>query len=180
MKKVYLLILPLLFLPLVARASDSFPSFPMAFYGTAKYDGQSLSAGSKIRAYCNSALKGEIVVTESGIYGYDNPTKSKLVIGSYSGCDKLIFKFINAGSTVENGGDSVISYNSGFVSGSTINFNLNFIKNTNPVVPPSGGGGGGGEDSIVTPSASKIGDSDGNGRVDIIDFALLMANWSIN
>ncbi len=181
MKKIYLLILPLLFLPLIVNASDAFPSFPMAFYGQVKYDGQVLSVGSKVRAYCNSDLKGEVIVQGSGAYGYSDPTKTKLVIGSYSGCNKLVFKFISTGSTTENGGDSVISYNSGFVSGSTIDLDLNFTKNVPPVIPPStGGGGGGGGGNITPPAAPIIGDSDGNGKVDIIDFALMMSNWGKN
>ena len=178
----------------------------MAFYGVAKYDNQSLLAGSKIRAYCNDELKGEIVLVEAGAYGYDNPTKTKLIIDSYSGCNKLIFKFVSAGSDIEKGGDSIVSYDGGFVSGKTIGLNLNFTKNATNTTPPvtgGGGGGGGGSTPIDNPindEKNKVGimdlalmmanwgktgsnlqaDLNNDGKVDIIDFALLMARWSLN
>lgn len=167
MKKLYLLILPLILLPLVVKASDSFPSFPMAFYGVAKYsDGEVLPVGSKVSANCNNVSIGQAIVQSDGVYGYDNPTKSKLVVNEYSGCTDLVFKFGNIESTIK--------HNSVFVSGSSIKLDLSFVKSTPPITQtPSPGGGGG----APTPATPVVGDINNDGKVNKYDFSLMMANW---
>ena len=66
----FLIIGFILLFPAVSLAQDSFPSFPMAFWGTATINGQPLSSGTKIKAFCSSDLIGEVTMLESGIYGY--------------------------------------------------------------------------------------------------------------
>ncbi len=132
--KIFLILLMLsLFLPFSVEASDPFPDFPMSFYGSATLNGSPLPVGSKVQAYTGLTLQGEVVLSEAGIYGYDDPTKMKLVVGTYEG--NLIFKYILNGSASQIG-CSILKYFDGFVSGSSISKNLAF-ENTSCVDPIS-------------------------------------------
>lgn len=152
--------LALIFTPIFSFAA--MPDFPMAFWGTATVDGAAIPSGSIIRVYDESTKVGEVVVQESGVYGYTEPTKQKLVVGSGEG--KLTFTIqatsINGG--VETGGTQAITY-SGFVSGETIEKNLDFDVEQEPVVGSGGGGGssssGGGSSrkKVETPTELVLG-----------------------
>lgn len=90
--KKFLIITIFIFFPFTVKAVDFFPSFPMSFYGEVTLNNVSLPVGTKIQAYNNGILKGEITIEEDGIYGYDNPIKNKLVTSEYSGA--LQFKYL--------------------------------------------------------------------------------------
>ena len=81
-KKISLFILIFLLVPVFAFAENQFPSFPMAFLGTATLNGQSLSSGTKIEAFCGNDLIGSVTMAENGIYGYADSTKNKLLVSS--------------------------------------------------------------------------------------------------
>ncbi|MEI6596926.1 MAG: hypothetical protein WCL13_01795 [bacterium] len=126
--KKFLIITIIFLFPFIVKAVDSFPSFPMSFYGRATLNSVSLPTGTKIQAYNNGVLKGEITIEEDGIYGYDNPIKNKLVTSEYSGT--LQFKYLPEDSVVALTGDNSVGYTGGFVSGKTEELNLSFIKNS--------------------------------------------------
>lgn len=117
----------LFLIPTLVLADEAFPAWPAAFYGTATLNGNKLPAGTKIQAFSASALKGEVVMVEDGIYGYNNPTKGKLVVGEYTG--GLSFKYVPAGMTSGLAGDSAVTYSSAFASGLSTQLDLMFTKN---------------------------------------------------
>ena len=112
-------------LPNIGMA-ETFPSFPMSFYGEAKLDNNNLLAGTKIQAYSNNILVGEVVMQEDGIYGYSNPTKSKLVIGEYGG-EELVFKYVlpNTSEVLTSGIPVVYQYD--FETGKAVKFDIHFM-----------------------------------------------------
>ena len=133
----------MVFVPNFAWGAESFPAFPMSFYGTAKLNNALLENGAKIRAYNGNDLLGEATIQENGIYGYNSSTKSRLLVWEFTG--DLLFKYVLAGSNEELTGDSNITYSGGFVSGAALSFDISFSKaEPTPPPAPSGGGGGGG------------------------------------
>jgi hypothetical protein len=228
----------------------------MAFWGTATLNGQPLSAGTKVQAYCGTDLVGEVVMQENGIYGYAESTKIKLLVSTCNG--DVLFKYLLVGtSTSLTGGEEIKNI---FATGTTVNKNLNFItiqpcnitngtgrqtwggsswgscvvqscnsnfhqesnsctSNTRSCSISNGagsqtwissawgecsiascnsgyhqsgntcianstgggeGGGGGGSPSTppTTPTTTKVGDTNGDGKIDKYDFSLMMANWN--
>jgi hypothetical protein len=143
MKKILYVIIVALILPVSALANDSFPSFPMSFYGDVKLNSVVLPVNSKIYVYSADELKGEIVINEQGVYGYDSPLKQKLLVGEYSGSE-IIFKYSLPGETVINSGNSVIKYSGAFEAGKTSNLNINFSAASASSGSVSGGSGGSG------------------------------------
>ncbi|MFA7285751.1 MAG: peptidoglycan-binding domain-containing protein [Candidatus Paceibacterota bacterium] len=105
-------------------ANTSFPSFPMAFYGTATINGENLEKDSKVQAYCNSDLIGEVKLTENGIYGYENASKSKLLASECTG--DILFKYIPKNLNTALIGAELNKYIEAFESGKVVNKNLNF------------------------------------------------------
>jgi hypothetical protein len=161
--------------------AESFPDFPMAFYGQATLNGSPMVSGYTIRAYYGSELGGEIKVKNNGVYGYTDLSKQRLVVKKGSGI--ITFKFVDLSGT-EKEGNASLSYPS-FVSGGTIEKNLPFI--TTVITSPSGGGGGGGGGSpapVVTVTANnplsaeaqKV-DTNNDGVVNVLEFVSLMTNW---
>ena len=191
-----LLILGLILSPALCLAQESFPSFPMAFWGNAEIDNELLSTGTMIKAYCDSNMIGEVIMMENGIYGYAEATKSKLLISSCNG--DILFKYLLLGEEQEQTGIDEIRYTEGFVSGTTVNKDLNFITLTDddnddddddaddtPDPPNNGGGGGGGGGSYnpppttpLIPTTTTKGDMNEDNKVNKYDFSLLMSNWS--
>ena len=113
-----------LLIPCFCLAEISFPDFPMAFWGNATLNGDSLSSGTTIKAYCDNNLVGEIVLVEDGIYGYNLATKNKLLILS---CDtKIVFKYLLAGESNVLMGITEVNYIDGFESGKVVEKDLNF------------------------------------------------------
>ena len=154
---INLAIVAVLLLPGLVLAAEDFPAFPMSFYGTANLNDTPLAAGTVIQVYNGDNLAGEVTITEAGIYGYDNPTKARLVVGEYTG--DLIFKYVPTGTNDPLTGDTAIAYTVGFATGEAIEKNLEFTKKpTTPPTPPTstsggGGGGGGGGSFDATPPA---------------------------
>lgn len=119
------LLIFLLILPFFGFAYDSFPDFPMAFWGSTTLNGEPLIAGTDIKAFCNSQLIGEITIAEDGIYGYIGTTQNKLLLSS---CDKnILFKYSPAGIQENLTGGFNVEYTEEFISGTTINKDLNFL-----------------------------------------------------
>lgn len=109
--------------------------------------------------YDGTLKVGEAIVQSSGVYGYTEPTKQKLVVGEAE--NELTFTIqtngINEG--VETKGVNPITHPS-FVSGDTVNKNLAFNTKTTTITPPTSGGGGGGGGSrkskVTTPAAEPL------------------------
>lgn len=123
MRIIKFLIVIILLIPASLKAQESFPDFPMSFYGQATFNNDPMPVGTKIQAYAGSSLKGQVTISEAGLYGYDNPTKIKLVVGDFTG--NLTFKYVLVNSVPESG-CSGQEYTSGFVSGNSILKNLSF------------------------------------------------------
>ena len=165
MKK--LAIIALFTIPFLSHAA--LPAFPMAFWGNATINGEDVPTGTVIRAYYGDTYAGQVVVNEAGVYGYNNPTKQKLLVSEGDG--EITFKFQRSGED-ETAGNSAITYPA-FASGETENKPLDF---TLPTPAPSGGSGGGGGGGITQPNVI-IGDANNDGKVDIFDFNRLMIQW---
>ena len=190
----YIVTLVILLIPMISMAEDSFPAFPMAFWGNVNINDASASVGTIVKAYYGSTFAGQVEVHENGIYGYTKSTKQKLLVSE--GAGQITFKFQTSAfnNGAETGGTVVVTHPS-FVSGETINKDLAFIFSVPAASPPpssggggggggSGGGGGGGggiaESPTPTPTTAKAGDVTGDGNIDILDFNLLMINWGSN
>ncbi len=123
-------------------AADNFPGFPMSFYGHASLDGQLLPSGYVIEAYAEELLVGSIVINEAGVYGYDKPTKEKLVVAPYSG--DITFMYRVSDLDEAQTGESVIVYQGGFNTGQSVSLNMPFTSTVvEPEEKPSPGGSGG-------------------------------------
>ncbi len=147
----------------------------MAFWGNISIDGSPATTGTLVRAYyATSTLAGEITVKESGIYGYNDSLKQKLIVSEGQGM--ITFKVvINGSETAGLIGQSEQLFSSGLTKQKDLAFKI-----TNTVVPPPVGGGGTG--GGITPTVIPIittnqTDANGDGKVNKYDFALLMANW---
>ena len=147
MKKLYIIFILLLFIIPVCSKAESFPDFPMSFWGKVYINNSLVSQGSKLRAYYGNTLGGEVIVCKNGVYGYTESSKQKLIIKSGEG--NIIFKLES--SAVNNGvefsGDTQIIYEK-FESGESINKDMYFTFS--PVVTSSGGGGGGSSSNYVS------------------------------
>jgi len=163
----------------------------MSFWGNVNIDNSPAPVGTIIRAYYStSTLAGEIIVKESGVYGYINSLEQKLLLSDGSGIITFKFQTSNKNNGLETVGLNIQSYDS-FSSGITINKDLNFKTETLTVAQPvssGGGGGGGGGGSISTivstttsTSTSLInkvkGDGNNDNRTDVFDFNLLMIDF---
>lgn len=141
MRKIFLL--AILLLPSVTFA-QSFPDFPMSFWGTVTVDGVNAPAGAVVRVYADTEKLGEAAVQAGGVYGYTEPMKQKLVVAEGEGALTFTIQATGINGGVETQGLTPITY-SGFDSGETVNKNLAFkITNTQPSSGGSSGGGGGG------------------------------------
>ena len=183
--KIFSLISIGLFLPVFAFAQT--PSLPHQFFGTVKFtDDVAVSNGMTVEAKINGSVVGGSV-TANGNYGY-NPN---LLIATDS-------QGVNAGKTVEFYINGIKANETAvFANGNSSQLNLTIPAPT-PTPTPSptpttgggdgdstsggGGGGGGGVITSSTPTlplsaaAQKV-DANKDGRVDVLDFVSLMANW---
>ncbi len=137
--------------PVAVSADNSFPTFPMAFWGNVTLNGNPAPIGTVVKAYYGSTLAGTATVTQSGVYGYTESTKQKLLVDE--GVGQLSFKVQSPvfGGGIETAGISLISY-TGFTSGLTVQKNLDFTLSSSR---SSGGGGGGGGGGYTSPSATS-------------------------
>ncbi len=167
----------------IAKA-ETFPNFPMAFWGNITINGSPAPIGTVIRAYYGAILAGQAIVQEPGIYGYTEATKQKLVVAEGTG--QITFKVqqnsLNGGNETE--GSDQQSYVV-FESAITKNIDFAFTLPIIPIVPSIQGGGGGATLApampIISTSSTAISKVDANrdGRINIFDFNLLMIQWGI-
>lgn len=156
-----LLSLALFLVPVVSFAS--IPDFPMAFWGSAMVDGVAAPSGSVIRVYDDSTKVGEVVIQDSGVYGYTEPTKQKLVVGSGAGELTFTIQAASINGGVETSGISALTY-AGFVSGETVEKDLDFDVTAEVVASSgggdsssSGGGGGSSKKKVTEPTGQVLG-----------------------
>jgi hypothetical protein len=152
-------LLSLLLVPLSAFAAV--PAFPMAFYGGATINGTVAPVGTIIKSYYGTTLAGQVTITETGTYGYNNPTKQQLLVSEGTGTIKFTVITPSINSAVETEGDAPQTH-SAFASGESMSKTLAFTW-TAPTPPPpppspptpapspspSGGGGGGNSVSVL-------------------------------
>ncbi|MBU4348038.1 hypothetical protein KJ671_00840 [Patescibacteria group bacterium] len=121
--------------------------------------------GTIIVAKVDGVEKGRITVKVAGMYGGSGALDEKLLVqGGLSSNDVVNFYM----------GDNVATQEVHFSSGIVRKLNLTFSEE----VTTTGGGGGGGGSSYVPPtSTGKMGDSNGDNKVDKYDFALMMSAW---
>ena len=195
----------ILFLLPSLTLAQSIPAFPMAFWGNVTINGSAAPVGTVVRAYYGSTLAGTVTVQDAGVYGYTAPTQQKLVIGEGSGAISFTVQSPSFNSGAETSGTTAITYPQ-FTSASTTDYDLAFTISVSAPPAPSGGGGGGGgvalpltTTSATTTASSVTGglatfttmmiewgqtganvaaDLNHDGKVDILDFTLLMINWT--
>jgi hypothetical protein len=160
-----------------AYALTGFPAFPMAFWGTVTINGDAAPVGSVVRTYYGSALAGTVTVSQSGIYGFTESTKQKLIAGEGTGQLSFTIQASSINSGAETSGTASVSYPA-FSSGVTIEKNLAFtVAVLSSGGSSSGGGGGGSGGGVVLGATIKKGDASGDGKVDILDFNSLLIQW---
>ncbi len=138
------LILAIFVFSFTSVASADFPDFPMAFWGDVTINGGAAPAGSVVRVYdSTNTLVGEVSLIESGVYGYTEPTKQKLVVGESVGPLQFSIKSSQVNGGVETRGSSQVTH-SEFISGETFKKDLAFTTTVPSASAGSGGGGGGG------------------------------------
>lgn len=174
------IILILVFCPLFVFGNADFPSYPMAFWGSAKLNNSSLPLGTKIMAYCGNNSIGEVTMLENGIYGYEDAIKIRLLVSNCTG--DILFKYLLSGETEPKTGANEIKYTDGFEEGKTVRKDLSFTFAAPALVPAAGGGGGGGGEissssQTSNETSTNKGDATGDGKVNILDFNILMINW---
>ena len=163
-----LFILIILLTPLSAFAA---PTLPCQFYGTVIQDGVAVADGLVVAV----KIDGEVVdesVTVGGEFGL-NPD---LLIISKEDSDwdgEVASFFVDGTSTGE-------TYT--ITASELVEINISLPDTVVPVTPPSsGGGGGGGGGNYYVPTTpedtASPADSNGDEKVDILDFVVLMANW---
>ncbi|HPW34412.1 MAG TPA: hypothetical protein PK367_01460, partial [Candidatus Paceibacterota bacterium] len=133
--KKYLFISFLIFPTIVY--GQSFPAFPMSFFGEIKINDSLAPPQTIVRAYYGSVLAGQVTIDQSGIYGYNNPTQKKLIVSEGSGEIRFTIQNQQINSNVETAGTNSQTY-AEFTSGWSVN------KNLLSVVSSSARGGGGG------------------------------------
>ena len=151
-KKLFIVSIICIMMPVLVLASSDFPIWPMSFYGSVSLDGTALPAGSYVYAYYGDNMVGQIELSEAGIYGYTESIKAKLVVGEYSG-SKIVFKYSLSASSEIKASYIASEYSSAFQSGRAVLKNLVF--STEPVTgssdsssSSSGGFGGSGGVSV--------------------------------
>lgn len=140
LKLIILTILVTLVIPVVFVKAESFPAFPMSFWGSVTIDGSPAPIGTIIKAYYGSVLAGIVTVKESGVYGYTELIKQRLVIGEGAGAITFKVQATGFNGGAETTGRSVITQN-GFTSGLTVKKDLAFLSvdTTPPIITLNGG-----------------------------------------
>jgi hypothetical protein len=159
----------------VVSLAETFPPFPMAFWGNVTINGVPAPIGSVLKAYSGGYIVGQVVIQEPGIYGYTEPIKQKLLIGQASG--PITFSIQNP--SLNNGAEIFGNDSEVFISGSTVRKDFSFTFTPQVAISSNGGGGGGA--AIITKSTlsevrHKI-DANKDNKIDILDFNILMIQW---
>jgi len=148
-------------------------------------------------------VSGNVTITNEGLTGYEYHYEWCVVTSQSNPCgggDDVYYgsaaKYINPGedwnkimtATVLTAGDyyfKVMVYFGTEKSGASRSFTVSNIV-TPPVTPPGGGGGGGGGGGVVLPPAIPLSvvsgvckgpDLNGDGKVNSVDFSILMYFW---
>ena len=150
-------------LPALAFAQ---PGIPHQFYGTVEFTNGSAPAGLTVEVKVDGVVVGS-AVTSSGKYGY-NPSllfaeKSE---GEWSGETAEFY----VDGTKATTASSVILSRGGYTR-------LNLTVARSLAAASSGGSSGGSGSSSPSPTASSVGDMNGDAKVNKYDFALMMSNW---
>jgi hypothetical protein len=184
--------------------AQSVPDFPMAFWGNATINGATAPVGSVVRAYYGSQLAGIVTIQQTnGIYGENNPTKQRLVVGQGTG--PLTFSIqsssVNGGQEIFLTPTPAIYFSSGSEVPENFAFSYSVQSGGGGSSTSGGGGGGGGVSSVNAPTATTsvnqtygintfnllmvywgtnntAADLNGDGIVDVLDFNTLMVHWS--
>lgn len=159
------LLLAAIFICAPAVASAQVPAFPMAFWGAVTIDGAAAPSGTVVRAYYGPEIEGSVTAQESGVYGYTEPTKQKLVVGEGNGA--ITFTAQVPGGD-ETGGLVPVTH-AQFASGETVQKDLAFsTQEENPPASEessgdnpsrnrrSGGGGGSSPRSAETVEQGEV------------------------
>ena len=181
-KTIISLAISLVLLVLPVMAFTQTPQFPHLFYGEITVNGAPAPVGTVLIVTVNGVEKGRITTDDAGQYGGPGAYDQKLLVqGDIAPGATIIFSVDghNAGQTAQ------------FESEKIEEKNLTFTFTITPPPPPpppdddngggggggggggSGGGGGGGGGSVTF----RVGDANRDGRVDILDFNILMVNW---
>lgn len=159
-----------LIVPLVVFAQG--PGIPHQFYGTVVFESGGTPNGLTVEAKINDIVVGSST-TSGGNYGY-NPNLF-LALDSQNVNNGKTVKFFVAGVEADQ--------TALFSNGKSTQLNLvlpgsALVTSTNS----SGGGGGGSAITLTTPTlplseAAKKVDGNNDGKIDVLDFNLLMINW---
>jgi len=173
LKTVTVMVFLGLFIPIIGFAQ--IPSLPHQFFGTVNFNNGVAPNGLSVEARITGIIVGSSV-TANGKYGY---SPNLLFATDNQG--------VNAGKTVEFYVSGIKANETAiFANGNSSQINLTIPKAL-PTTPapspaPTGDGGGGG---TITPSttvsplsqaAQKV-DANKDGKIDVLDFNVLMVNW---
>jgi len=158
-------------------AADTFPDFPMSFWGAVHINSLLAPEGTIIRAYYGNLIGGQAIVQKDGAYGYADAAKQKLIVGEGAGMITFTIQSSSINNGAETKGTNIQSYVN-FISGLSVNQDLNFdivlpttttsSTTTTTTIPPtttttvhtSGGGRSGGyipPSTTVTTATTKSG-----------------------
>ncbi|MBU4204605.1 hypothetical protein KKE19_00385 [Patescibacteria group bacterium] len=165
--KIKLLIISIIcaaiILPVFVLAAP--PQLPHILYGNVTNNGNNVPVNTVIIAKVGGVEKGRITVSTAGQYGGSGALDEKLLVQGNISNGAVISFYI---------GDNSASQTVNFSSGSIQQLNLTFTTTTTTTSP------GGSGITPITPATAKKGDVNNDGKVDIIDFNLLMVNWGNN
>ena len=169
-----ILTISVLILPVVVFGQSSPPSIPLLVYGSVTIDGNLAPIGTIITAEIENIEVANTVVTIQGRYSIDVPD------GSVNEGKMIKFKVIG----IANDANQCESLN--IATNPIINLSLAVVSPTtppeNPPTAPVSGGGSYTPPSITTTptplsEAAKAVDTNGDDKIDILDFNSLVVNW---
>lgn len=99
--KVFAILTLIVLLPFIASA-QSFPSYPMSFYGNVRVNDNLAPVGSIIKAYYGSDISGEFRITTDGKYGSTNMYYKQFLVRE--GAGNISFGITSSGF---NGGKEI-------------------------------------------------------------------------
>jgi len=174
----------LLVLPLIVFAQV--PLLPHVFYGDITINGSLAPVGTVVIANVNGVEKGRVTTAVTGKYGGPGAYDQKLLVqgNDLSTGDTIHFTVsgVEASQTAQ--------FESGKVEAKNLAFTITQaeVTNTTPNASSGGGGGGGGgggvsattntstSNSTLSAAAQRV-DTNHDGKIGVLDFVSLMANW---
>lgn len=185
MRKIINILIFLVIAVPVGVIAQQIPAFPMSFWGNVTINNNPAPVDTVIRAYYGDVSTdqaiGQVVVKKTGIYGYTEPTKQKLVVGESNGEITFTFQSAELNDGVETKGNDPQTHPA-FNSGETVENNLKFTFTVAESTPPQSGSGdsessSGGSSYGPPTSSTKPADSNKDGKVNILDFNALIVHW---